>query len=48
LSTNSTYRGWDLKEWLPLNSPAFADLQAMLVRALADEPAALQKVLAGN
>jgi hypothetical protein len=30
-----------------LNSPAFADLQAMLVRALADEPAALQKVLAG-
>ena len=30
-----------------LNSPAFADLQAMLVCALADEPAALQKVLAG-
>jgi hypothetical protein len=30
-----------------LNSPAFADLQAMLVHALADEPAALEKVRAG-
>jgi hypothetical protein len=30
-----------------LNSPVFTELQAMLVKALADEPAALQKVLAG-
>lgn len=29
------------------NSPVFADLTAMLMQALADEPAALQKVIAG-
>jgi hypothetical protein len=30
-----------------INSPAFTELQGMLVQALADEPGALQKVLAG-
>jgi hypothetical protein len=30
-----------------MNSPIVAELQAMLVHALADEPSALQKVLAG-